>query len=201
MKKAFIIFSVLVFGLFVLVISIISQTNPTTSRQSTEKNLIISQVATNSAETIASSSASQQNYLLPYPGILPDHPLYGLKMIRDRILLVSTNNKEQKIRLLILYADKRVASAMDLAQKNQFQLAQSTVTKSEKYLEEALITLQQIGSDGQKDLWQSLYDSSVTHQQIIREIISFAPDNLKSLFESSLTITNSVVDSSAKQLI
>ena len=37
------------------------------------------------------------NYQLPYPGrILPDHPLYFLKMIRDRIWLFFTTNSLKK---------------------------------------------------------------------------------------------------------
>src|SRR5690606_8329732 len=67
----------------------------------------------------ASESASVQDdlaetssdYYLPYPGILPDHMLYPLKMIRDKMRLLLANNLSTKTSLQLLYANKRIGAA------------------------------------------------------------------------------------------
>lgn len=77
------------------------------------------------------------DYYLPYPGILPDHPLYWLKMVRDRVGLVLTTGETAKAEKLLLYADKRLGAAWALIEGNKVTLGASTLTKAEKYLEEA----------------------------------------------------------------
>ena len=81
--------------------------------------------------------AQSVDYYLPYPGILPDHPLYWLKMVRDRVGLVLTTGETAKAEKLLLYADKRLGAAWALIEGNKVPLGVSTLTKAEKYLEEA----------------------------------------------------------------
>ncbi len=73
-------------------------------------------------------------YSLPYPGILPDHPLYILKTARDRILLFFTNNPEKKVHLNLLLADKRLVMGQLLWEKGKRDLSITTFSKAEKYL-------------------------------------------------------------------
>lgn len=72
-------------------------------------------------------------YDLPYPGILPDHPLYFLKAIRDRLTDWLTRDHFKKAQLYLLYSDKRVAMAQFLVKKGKITLAISTFSKGEKY--------------------------------------------------------------------
>jgi hypothetical protein len=51
---------------------------------------------------------SAVDYSFPYPGILPDHPLYFLKSLRDQILLFVTRNPLKKSNLFLLIADKKL---------------------------------------------------------------------------------------------
>src|SRR3989344_3654978 len=81
--------------------------------------------------------AQSVDYYLPYPGILPDHPLYWLKMVRDRVGLVLTTAETAKAEKLLLYADKRLGAAWALIDGNKVPLGVSTLTKAEKYLEQA----------------------------------------------------------------
>jgi len=89
---------------------------------------------------VMSGKALAQNvdYYLPYPGILPDHPLYWLKMVRDRIILITVVNPDAKAEKLLLYADKRLGAAWALIDGNKQTLGVSTLTKAEKYLEQAV---------------------------------------------------------------
>ena len=52
------------------------------------------------------SSSPKINYFLAYPGILPDNPLYKLKMVRDRIWEWLTTGRLEKANLFLLYAEK-----------------------------------------------------------------------------------------------
>ena len=83
--------------------------------------------------------AQPVDYYLPYPGILPDHPLYWLKMVRDRVGLLITVGNQAKAEKLLLYADKRLGAAWALVDGNKVPLGVSTLTKAEKYLEQAVI--------------------------------------------------------------
>lgn len=83
------------------------------------------------------SPAKAVEYYLPSPGILPDHPFYWVKMIRDRVGLVVTWNKKAKAEKLLLYADKRLGAGWELVEGNKMELGVSTITKAEKYLERA----------------------------------------------------------------
>ena len=85
----------------------------------------------------AKVSAQGVDYYLPYPGLLPDHPLYWLKMMRDRTQLVLTTKQSAKAGRLLLYGDKRLGAAWALIEGNKTALGVSTLTKAEKYLEEA----------------------------------------------------------------
>ena len=52
------------------------------------------------------------NYPLAYPGILPDNPLYPLKMLRDRIVFFLINDPFKKAEFNLLQADKRLGAGL-----------------------------------------------------------------------------------------
>lgn len=76
----------------------------------------------------------KNDYYLPYPGMLPDNPLYKLKAVRDRVKLWLARDEEGKARLELLYADKRINAAKALVEGGRNDLGVSTATKAEKYL-------------------------------------------------------------------
>lgn len=90
----------------------------------------------------------ESEYYLPYPGILPDHVLYWLKMVRDRIRLWSTWNTVKKAELLLLYADKRINAAKFLIEGNKTSLGVSTASKAETYLGEVLKQVDKAAKSG-----------------------------------------------------
>ncbi|MBM3209243.1 hypothetical protein FJZ40_03040 [Candidatus Shapirobacteria bacterium] len=83
------------------------------------------------------------DYPLVYPGILPDHFLYPLKMVRDRVWLILTAGPLRKAEVMLLFADKRLGAAKALIEGGQAQLGVSTLTKAEKYLEQAIAKLEE----------------------------------------------------------
>lgn len=95
--------------------------------------------------------ARAADYYLPYPGLLPDHPLYWLKMVRDRVQLWLTTDSLPRAEKLLLYADKRLGAGWALIEGNKAELGITTITKAEKYLEQA-VNLAQNLSEGEKEV-------------------------------------------------
>lgn len=65
--------------------------------------------------------------------ILPDHVLYPLIMVADKIKLESSSPTEQ-IYLSTTYANLRLDATIQLLHKDSTSLALTTLTKSQKYL-------------------------------------------------------------------
>ena len=112
-------------------------------------------------------------YQLPYPGILPGSPLYSIKMIRDRIIETLTSDPVKKANFYLLQADKRTASALMLYEKNEDKMAETTLTKAQKYLEKSLAKAQEAKNSGRDvgDIFARIKDSSTKQKQEI-EILS-----------------------------
>lgn len=88
-------------------------------------------------EEIASPAATlteDSDYKLPYPGILPNHPLYKLKVLRDKSLLFFTFDPFKKAARHLHMADKELVMALKLAEKGKVPLAQHTAFKAEHHM-------------------------------------------------------------------
>lgn len=82
-------------------------------------------------------SPTSVEYTLPYPGILPDHPLYIFKSFRDWLLFVLITSPERKVEFTLLTADKHLNMSIFLMNKNQKVLALKTLTRGVDLLSEA----------------------------------------------------------------
>jgi hypothetical protein len=153
-----------IFGMAVLLMSLLAVSNPVAVHPSTE-------TATLSAEMDATSASSVRiEYYLPYPGLLPDSPLYKIKALRDRVKLWLTWNEEDKARRELLYADKRINAAIFLVEGGKNSLGVTTATKAEKYLESAVgraIRQAQSGRDV-KNLLTDLSKSCAKHLEVLK---------------------------------
>lgn len=122
------------------------------------------------------------DYYFRYPGrILPDHPLWFLKALRDRVWLLLTTNPSRKAELKLLFADKRVVSAKILFERGKPELGVSTLTKAEKYLEEACNLERENREKGldTSEFLSTLAKASLKHRQTIDEILKLAPEEAK----------------------
>jgi hypothetical protein len=122
------------------------------------------------------------DYDLAYPGkILPDNPLWPVKAFRDRAWLWITTNESRKAELQLLFADKRIAMSKILFEKGKTEVAYSTLTKAEKYLEEASkeeIENRKKGIDTSEFLMR-LANASLKHIETIDEITEIASEDAK----------------------
>ena len=160
LKKAILVVAVLIFAGGILIASVLRTSAQTPS-------------AENSPQISPSPQEVEKvDYFLPYPGILPGHFLYPIKMIRDKILLFLTTEPLKRGERLLHYADKRIEAARLLAENGRQSLAVTTATKAEKYLERAINQEKEARAKGKKThpFLVELSKASLKHQQVLLEI-------------------------------
>lgn len=120
------------------------------------------------------------NYELVYPGrVLPDNPLWIVKASRDRLWLSITTNSGRKAELKLLFADKRLAMAQELFNAKKYDIGFTTLSKAEKYLEEASLQEQLNRARGMQtqEFLKTLAISALKHRQVVRELTIIAPQD------------------------
>lgn len=122
------------------------------------------------------------NYFLAFPGrVLPDNPFWPLKSLRDKFWLSITTDPMRRAELKLLFADKRLGSSQILFERGRVDDALSTLTKAEKYLEEASMeeeTIRKGGSDTTEFLFR-LANASLRHYQVMQHTIEIVPCEIK----------------------
>lgn len=117
-------------------------------------------------------------YELPYPGMLPDNPLYFAKAIRDRIMDIAMRDYIKKAELYLSLADKRVAMSLLLAKKGKTKLALTTFTKGEKYFYKIPFLLKESKRQGvspASELVEKLKQSNHKHREIAEQFLKELP--------------------------
>lgn len=140
-------------------------------------------------------SQSKVIYDLPYPGILPDHPLYYFKILRDRILEFATRDYLKKADLYLLYSDKRVAMSLALAKKGKDKQALVTLSKAEKYFLKTpplLKTSKKQGVNPTADLVNRLKLSNAKHKEIIENFLKELPQGQTEFINQILKLNEEV---------
>ncbi len=156
MKKLLIF--VFAFTLFYLVSvhAVFSQNTTIVPQQSEE--------ATKSADKIAKAE-----YNLPYPGILPDNPLYFLKALRDRLIGILVSDPLKKAEFNLLTSDKRMAASEILANKGKNKLALDALSKSNNYFHNAISSADAAKKGGKNIdiVLHNLENSIIKHQEVL----------------------------------
>lgn len=114
----------------------------------TETPIGVDGVSTESAST----EPARINYELPYPGMLPDHPLYILKVIRDGVVKLLINEPIKRARFSLISAEKRMYAGKLLVEKGKDELAVETISKGNNYLSEALEAIEIVKKETPKHL-------------------------------------------------
>jgi hypothetical protein len=122
------------------------------------------------------------DYQLPFPGgILPDSPLWGVKVLRDKVWYFITTSPLRRAELALLFADKRLVSSRLLFEGKKPDIAVSTFTKGEKYLE--------IAANQEKEARAKGFDTSaflvrlataaLKHREVAEAFLSLVPEDGK----------------------
>lgn len=80
-------------------------------------------------------------YALPFPGILPNHPLYFFKSLRDTLIEKMITNDIKKAEFYILQADKQLQMSLLLVDGKSTELAVSTRNNAYMFREKSFATL------------------------------------------------------------
>lgn len=127
------------------------------------------------------SFAANIEYELPYPGILPDNPLYFLKAVRDNVLGFLISDSLRKADFQLLQADKRLAASKALLDKKKYDLAITTLSKSGNYFDQAISKAAEAKGQGENadSLIARLLEASKKHQQVIYQMELKAKDQTR----------------------
>lgn len=113
-------------------------------------------------------------YQLPYPGLLPDSPLYFLKTFRDRIIGFLISDPLRKAEFDLLTADKRLNGGVYLLRKDKSkeELAFSTISKGENYFGEAISKVKEAKKQGMDATFvlKKLSLSLKKHKEVLKEL-------------------------------
>jgi len=135
--------------------------------------------------SLAQSSPSVK-YDLPYPGILPDHPLYKLKVLRDKIATFLISDPTKKAQYHLLLADKRLVMARMLVDKDMIELAKETALKGENEYTLLVFMYKDINKKPSKPLFNKLEKAAMKHQELLNEIVKKVSEKDKGTFRTVL---------------
>jgi hypothetical protein len=110
--------------------------------------LTVSLVATSQVISSGGQLTGSRKFYLAAE-ILPDHVLYPLFMVFDKVKLENADPREEVL-LAIVYSDRRLAHAQALMEKGDEKLAVATLSKSQKYLLSAVQKADAAGFDNQE---------------------------------------------------
>jgi hypothetical protein len=88
------------------------------------------------------------DYQLPYPGLLPDNPLYVFKAARDKVVEFLISDPVKKAEFYLLSSDKRVNTGYYLIIKGKHDMGMLYISKSNSYLSLANSAIAQSGENG-----------------------------------------------------
>lgn len=134
---------------------------------------------------IIPSPAPVSDYPLPYPGILPNNPLYPIKMLRDKIILLLITDPYKKAQFNLLQADKRIEAAIFLVNedKKNGKLAVITIEKGENYYHDAVTDASALQKEG-RDVGNFLHEldrAAAKHILLMTNLQKVLPDQREEL--------------------
>jgi len=119
-------------------------------------------------------------YTLPYPGMLPDNPLYFLKKLRDTVMEKVIADPMKKAEFYVLQADKRLVMGQMLAEQKKNELTETTVSKGSKYMIQAMDVLKAQKMGGNKIpsyMTNRMGNSVAKHLEVLEELKAKAGAN------------------------
>jgi Domain of unknown function (DUF5667) len=140
---------------------------------------------TSFAQVAASPSATPVavDYTLPYPGILPDNPLYFVKALRDQVVSFFISDPLKKAQFDLLMSDVRLNAATYLFAKGEskYSLAETTISKGENYFYNSLQQIQSAKQQGMdvNDTVSKLVTASMKHQEVITGLMPKTSGDVK----------------------
>lgn len=143
--------------------------------------------------TRTSSAAGSVDYQLAYPGLLPDNPLYFLKVIRDNLTSFFVSKPLDKASFDLLQSDKDVEASYLLVTQRQGKgdLALRTFAQSQDYFADAIkqtISAKKQGYSSQSQgISKKLQEANRKHIQIVQGIQHETSQGNSQMIQNELT--------------
>lgn len=115
----------------------------------------------------------KSTYILIYPGMLPDNPLYIFKAIRDGFVGFIVSDPLRKAEFDLLQADKHISSSVLLVSQSKNQeLALETAAKGQKYYEDAIVKAKEVKGEKMelKAYLERLISAGQKHAEVLEEL-------------------------------
>lgn len=141
-----------------------------------------------SSSIILSPTSATSDYQLPYPGLLPDSPLYFLKAARDKIISLFIADPLKKAEFNVFQADKRLNSGIFLFKQRKEDQGESTIAKGLNYLNEAITKVGEAKKQGMNvtPIVEKFSLSLKKHREVIKMLQRKAKKDIKSKFALQL---------------
>ncbi len=145
-------------------------------------------------ESTDSGSMQKSPYILPYPGILPDHPLYFLKKVRDSVIEMLIADQVRKSEFYLLQADKHLNAGVFLYEKENKDLSKTTIVLSSDFMKrsvDGLVALKAGGREIPAAVIEKLEQATGKHLEVLADLSGKSEGTVKEGLESSLqTVTS-----------
>ncbi len=117
--------------------------------------------------------ATDVEYALPYPGMLPDSPFYFLKVLRDQAVAFLIKDPTQKSFYFLLLSDKRVGAGGVLVESGKISLGATTLLKAEDYFSLAVdqATVAKRSGKDASDLLAKLAVAGAKHAEVLSKVV------------------------------
>ena len=140
------------------------------------------------------------DYQLPYPGILPDNPLYVFKEMRDSIQVMMAGSPLEKAKAQLQIADKNMAAAVELSAKGKHQLAGERISKAQEHVLKIIAILNRQSDkttqDQRTEFKMTLAKANLKHRETIETLMRDTPsgqvEQLEKLRQKNIEIQESI---------
>lgn len=123
-------------------------------------------------------------YVLPYPGMLPDNPLYFLKNVRDQIIELLISDPVRKAEFYLLQADKKLSMGITLSDKGKSEEAKEILVQAFSARKQAQIMLTDAVKTGRAVpafIVEKLILSLQKHKEVLSDL-KLRTESLSTLF-------------------
>ncbi len=172
-------------------------TTPVVAATATPKPTVMMEKTATTTPTmeVQTEVMTKVEYTLPYPGILPDHPLYFLKRLRDQILEKLIADPIRKIEFFMLQSDKGVNTGVFLAAKQNTELSGEAMLRAKTYFEQAVDLAASLKSQGKEVpayLLERFTNAGAKYKEVLTDLASQAQDAQKTALLSLIAAFDKV---------
>lgn len=125
-------------------------------------------------------------YHFAWPGILPDHPLYKIKVARNKLIEKMIYSPVKRIEFDLLMADKTLYASKLLMEKGENALARETALKGENYFSILISDYRRAREENfliPTVLDKKIAEAYKAHQELIAYLIEHATETDKETYK------------------